>query len=318
MNLKIQHRSFDLPPAIQRLIEKKAQKVQKMLPTFSEDKLDLHVTLEKLARGSQYQVSLLLTLPQTAIRVDQLADNPAGSIQTAFDELLRKIKKFKSQLSREKFWQRQPQYSPPVGTENVREMENIINQNLDKIQNYVRRELYHRSLTENIPPGLIQPEALVDEIFVLMTSQEKTRPSSIAFEQWMYQVAREQIDKRMDDLDRDSARIDEPPAEEELQWEDEALNFYQPDEALRLEDVLKDDRTSNPEALMELEEAEDRLHKAIARLPRKIRESFVLSVLEGFDPYDVGMITGKDASKVEKDIEDARRKLRDQLKGGMF
>jgi ribosomal subunit interface protein len=314
MNLKIQHRNFDLPPAIQRLIEKKAQKVKKMLPTFSEDALDLHVTVGKLPRGNQYEASLVLTIPQTAIRVDELADNPAGSIQTAFDELLRKIKKFKSQLNREKFWQRQPEYSPPVGTENVREMENVINQNLDKIQNYVRRELFHRTLSENIPPGLLQPEALVDEIFLLMTSQEGTRPASVPFEKWMYQVAREQIEKRLDELDRDTARFEEAVEDRELHWEDEVLDFYQPDEALRMEDVLTDRASSNPEALMEYEEAEERLHKAIARLPRKIRESFVLSVLEGFDPYDVGMITGKDVGKVEKDIEDARKRLREALK----
>jgi len=312
MNLKIQHRNFDIPQAVQRLVEKKAQKVQKMLPTFSDDTLDLHVTLEKIPRGSQYKTSVVLTIPQTAIRVEEIDDNPTGSIQTSFDELLRKIKKFKSQLNREKFWQRQPEAVPRVRTEGVREFENLINQNLDKIQNYVRRELFHRSLAHNIPPGILQPEAVVDEVFLLMTSQEKAKPVNIQMEQWMYQVAREQIDRRLDELDRESLRVEETVAGKP-QWEDEVLNFYQPDESLRLEDLLRDQAGGNPELLMEVEETEQQLHKAIARLPRKIRESFVLCVLEGFDPVEVAMITGKDAEKVQKDVEDARRRLREQF-----
>ncbi|RPJ60794.1 MAG: sigma-70 family RNA polymerase sigma factor [Acidobacteria bacterium] len=313
MNLKIQHRNFDIPQNVQRLIEKKAQKVQKMLPTFSNDALDLHVTLEKLPRGSQYGASVVLTIPQTAIRVEEMADNPTGSIQASFDELLRKIKKFKSQLNREKFWQRQPETTPRIRTESVREFENLINENLDKIHNYVRRELFHKALAHNIPPGILQPEAVVDEVFLLITSHVKAKPGDLSLEQWMYQVAREQIDRRLDSIDRESARIEESTSQGKPHWEDEALNFYQPDESLKLEDVLSDRTGGNPELLMEVEETEQELHKAIARLPRKIRESFVLCILEGFDPVEVAMITGKDAEKVQKDVEDARRRLREQF-----
>ncbi len=250
MNLKIQHRNFDIPQTVQRLIERKAQKVQKMLPTFSNDTLDLHVTLEKLPRGSQYGAVVVLTIPQTAIRVEEMADNPTGSVQASFDELLRKIKKFKSQLSREKFWQRQPETTPRIRTEGVREFENLINQNLDKIQNYVRRELFHKSLAHNIPPGILQPEAVVDEVFLLMSSQEKAKPGSMSLEQWMYQVAREQIDRRLDELDRDAPHIEDSTPQAKPHWEDEVLNFYQPDEALKLEDVLSDKTGGNPELLM--------------------------------------------------------------------
>jgi RNA polymerase sigma factor (sigma-70 family) len=237
-----------------------------------------------------------------------------GSVQASFDELLRKIKKFKSQLNREKFWQRQPETTPRIRTESVREFENLINQNLDKIQNYVRRELFHKSLAHNIPPGILQPEAVVDEVFLLMTSHEKAKPGSMSLEQWMYQVARDQIDRRLDELDRDAPHIEDSTPQAKPHWEDEVLNFYQPDEALKLEDVLSDRTGGNPELLMEVEETEQELHKAIARLPRKIRESFVLCVLEGFDAVEVAMITGKAAEKVQEDVEDARRRLRDQFR----
>jgi ribosomal subunit interface protein len=317
MNLKIQHRNFEIPQTVQRTIERKAQKVQKMLPTFLDDTLDLHVTVEKLPRGSQFQTTLVLTIPQTAIRVEEIADNTNGSVQTAFDELLRKLKKFKSQLNREKFWQRQPQYAPRASVEASQELESLINENLDKISNYVRRELFHRTVAENLPSGIIQPEALVDEVFLLMTSQEKTKPAAVSYEQWMYRVARQRIEERLAELDRESPHVEDAAGESremEVAWEDEALSFFQPDESLRLEDVLKDPGTPNPEALMEFEETEDKVHKAIARLPRKIRESFVLAVLEGFAPFEVSMITGRDADKIQKDVAEARKRLREGLR----
>ena len=317
MNLKIQNRNLDVPQMVQRTIERKARKVQAMLPTFSDDALDLHVTVEKLPRGSQFQTVLVLTVPQTAIRVENIADNARGSVQAAFDELLRKVDKFKSQLNRERFWQRQPQSPPGTVAESSQELENLINQNLDKISNYVRRELFHRTVAENLPPGILQPEALVDEVFLLMTSLEKAKPPAISYEQWMYQVAREQIEKRLSDLDRESPHIEDMAGKPgEMSWDDEAFNFFQPDEALKLEDVLEDRAGSDPEALMEYEEAEEQMHKAIARLPRKIRESFVLTVLEGFAPFEASMITGRDPVKIQKDVDEARKRLREELRSG--
>ncbi len=313
MNLKIQHKNFDMSPRLQQMIEKKAKKLEKMLPTFADDSLDLNVHIERLPRGNQYQAGLVLALPQTAIRVDQVADNVTGSVQNGFDELLRKVQKFKVQLNREKFWQRQPDWSQRTASENVREIENLINENLDKIQNYVRRELFHQSLSENIPPGLIQAEALVDEIFLMVSTQERNKPESVSFDHWMYQVARDLIDKRISELDRESPHV-EDLASVDYHSEDEVFDFYQPDETLRLEDLLTDEHSRNPEELMEYEEAEAEIHKAIAKLPKGMRESFVLAVMEGFAPDEVAMITGKQTAEISRDVDRARKELRQRLR----
>ncbi|MFZ0426509.1 MAG: flagellar biosynthesis protein FliA, partial [Acidobacteriota bacterium] len=100
----------------------------------------------------------------------------------------------------------------------------------------------------------------------------------------------------------------------EQQWEDEALNFYQPDEAMHLEDLMSDGSTSNPEELMEREETEAQLQRAIAALPSSIRESFVLFALEGFTSDEVAMMTGKEPQEVLDEVEQAREALRRDLK----
>ncbi|MGW8179698.1 MAG: sigma-70 family RNA polymerase sigma factor [bacterium] len=286
-----------------------------MLRTFSSDVVDLTINIERLPRGSQYQTGLVLSLPQRTIRVEEIEDNATSSIVQAFSELRRRVKRFKSQLSRERLWQKEPLRT---WTENVdmstRELQENIQENLEKVENYIRRELYHNVLAGVMPPGILEPHALVDEVFLEVTSQLQERPGDLSVEQWMFQIARLKIRTRLKDLEdhREDASVEEkaPPP---TNWEDEQLNFYQPDELLHLEDLVKDGSIPNPEEIFEREEIAERLQQSVAHLPDSIRESFVLFALEGFTSDEVSMITGKKRDQVLTEVEKAREILREGL-----
>lgn len=312
MNLKIHNRNLDVPENLRRLIERQSQKIRKLLPTFSGEVLDLTVSMERLPRGSQYQTSLVLTIPQRAIRVEEIEDNPTSSVLNAFVELRRRVKRFKSQLNREKLWRRQPPASTAeASVQSTRELENTINDNLEKVENYIRRELMHLSLAGNIPPGIVETQALVDEVFLEVSSQTESKPVNLSLEQWMFQMARRKIQSRISELDshRDDPHLEET-AGRQSNWDDEDLNFFQPDESLRIEDLLQDRGSMNPEELLQRDEIEQQMQKTIAKLPPSIRESFVLFALEGFNSDEVAMITGKEPREVLADVEKARESLR--------
>lgn len=315
MNLKLQSRNIDVSESLQKLIERQSRKIRKMLPTFPSEVTDLTITVEKLPRGSQYQTSLVLTVPQRAIRVEEIEDNPTSSIIRAFSELLRRVKKFKSQLNRERLWRRQPsQTAAEASSDSVRELENAIGEYLEKIENYVRRELYFQVVMNRLSPGQIEPQALVDEVFLDLSSNASARPTNLSLEQWMIQVARHKLQGRLRELSQHS---DEPHVEEsanaEPRWEDEDLNFYQPDESLRLEDLMVDQNIETPEEALQREEAELQLQKAVARLPENVRESFVLFAVEGFTSDEVAMITGREPEQVLQEVEKARQELRQEI-----
>jgi RNA polymerase sigma factor (sigma-70 family) len=315
MNLKIQHRHLRVTEALKRLIDRHADKVQKILPTFTAQDLDLHVNLERLPRGKQYHTVLVMTMPQRTLRVERMENNPATSVLRAFDELLRKVKKFKSQLNRESLWKKEP---VSVGTESPsyekRILEDAINQNLDKIENYIRRELFHRTFTNDVPDGLLQTRALVDEVFLEVSSRAMDRPENLPLEQWMFQIAREELNTRLQDFRESSKEIHvEERANTPSQWDDEEQTFYHPDEVLSLEDLIRDEHAVSPEQLLAQEEAKDELHKAIASLPDAVRESFVLFALEGLNSDEVAMIMGKSPTEVVQNVEKARMELRKYL-----
>jgi len=312
MNLKIQHRHLRVTAALKRLIDRHADKVEKLLPTFTAQDLDLHVNLERLPRGRQYHTVLVMTLPQRTLRVERMENNPATSVLRAFDELLRKVKKFKSQLNRESFWKKEPvSASTESPSYKKRILEDAINQNLDKIENYIRRELFHRTLTEDVPTGLLQTQALVDEVFLQVSSRAMDRPEHLPLEQWMFQIARKELNTRMQDFRESRKEIHvEERANTPSQWDDEELTFYHPDEVLSLEDLIRDEHAVSPEQLLAQEEAKDELHKAIASLPSAVRESFVLFALEGLNSDEVAMIMGKSPREILQNVEEARMELR--------
>lgn len=319
MNVRIHPRNLDLLKSHERLVERHASKIRKMLGTFAKDSMELDVTLEKLPRGNQFQTSLVLSLPQQTIKVEDIQDNPTSSIVNSFDELKRRVKRFKSRLTRERLWRKEPvaatpgaETSPPARPWDV---ESEANEHLDKVENYLRREIYHQVLLGTMPPGVIEAQALADEVFVEVTSSYRYKPDGLTMEQWMFQVARRILKERLEDLE---AHQDEPHMEEDLaaerRWEDEDLHFYQPDESLRLEDLLRDGQGANPEELLAREETADRLQRAVAGLAPELRESFVLFALEGFTSDEVAMMTGKTPTQVVSEVEQAREILRRDLK----
>ncbi len=315
MNVKIQHRHVKVTEALKRLIDRHANKVEKILPTFASRDLDLHISLEELPRGKQFHAVLVLTIPQTQIRVERMENNPATSVLRAFDELLRRIKKFKSQLNRESLWKREPvSASTESRTYETRILENAINQNLDKIENYIRRELLHRALIEDIPIGLLQARALVDEVFLEVNSRVMDRPEALPLDRWMFQIARRQLNSRFLELreTRENVHVEER-ADIASRWDDEELTFYQPDEVLSLEDLIRDEHSVDPEQLLAQEEAKDELQKAIAALPNEVREPFVLFALEGLNSDEVAMIMDKSSRDILRNVEKARMELRKRL-----
>lgn len=315
MNIKIHSKNFELLTSHQKLIDRQTQKIRKWLPTFDPEIVDLTVNVENLARGSQYRTSLLLTIPQRSIRVEELEDNPTSSIVKAFAELRRRVKRFKSQLNRERLWRKEIEPASAPMAPATWEVEEALRDNLEKIENYIRREIYHQVIGGTMPPGFLEPHALVDDVFLQVRANYLSKPASLSLEQWVFQVVRDTLRRQLEEIEvhRDEPHMEENAAQVEG-WEDEQLNFYQPDESLMVEDLLKDGQSSNPEEIMAKDEIEEQLHRCIARLPGSLRESFVLFALEGFTSDEVAMMTGKSADEVVNDVESARNALKQEMK----
>jgi len=313
MSINIQNRKFEPSQSYEKVVERQSRKILKLLPTFPPDSYDLNLVTEKMTRGNQYVTSITLNLPQRAIKVEETEDNPVTSAVRAFSELRRRIKRFKSRLTRENLWHKQKQESlQEIITDTDQGMDFTSDENLAKVENYIRREIYYEVVNGNIPPGSIDPNSFVDEVFMEIFS--RPRPEEIDMDHWILTVARQVLNKRISDIEihENDSHI-EDVADGRRQWEDEYLNFHQPDESLRISDLLRDNSISDPEQLLERDEAESRAQKAIAGLPLDLREAFVLYSLEGFTSEEVAMATEKTPEEVLDNVEKARAILREEI-----
>lgn len=313
MSINIQKRKFEPSQSYQKVVDRQSRKILKLLPTFPPDSFDLNVGTEKLARGNQFVTSITLTLPQKTIKVEETEDNPITSVVRAFAEMRRRVVRFKSQLTRENLWRkRKVETEQEDQVETGRNIEFAFDENLGKVENYIRRELYYEVVNGNIAPGSIDPNSFVDEVFMEIFA--RPRPEEVDLDHWVLTVARQMLNKRISEIEfhENDSHI-EDSAGGRKQWEDEYLNFYQPDESLHISDLLQDNSISDPEQLLERDEAESRAQKAIAALPVDLRESFVLYSLEGFTSEEVAMATDKTPDEVIDNVEQARSILRKEL-----
>ncbi len=308
MQLKLQPKNMELSSSLEKLVERKARKVRKMLPTFQSEDLSLHANLEQLPRGKQFQSALILSTPQKVIRVEDIEENAVTSVVRAFDELLRRVKKFKSQLNRERYHHRPTRATLADHSAVSRPMEQEVERHLDTIDNFVRRELYHRALAGDFQPGSLRPQAVVDGVFLEVTARVATRSKKSAMRPWIFRIAREVIARRIAEHPFRPGQ-DESAGKEPSSDHDEVLNFYQPEETLQLENLLPD-LDADPEELLRKDAREEHLHRAIAALPTSMRESFVLFVLEGLGSEEVAQITGRSAQEVREDVKQTRQQLR--------
>lgn len=93
----------NLEPAkqLEQALSRKISKVEHLLPTFDDDSVKLDISFERNVKKEEYYTSLTLALPRKTLRAKEKGFDIINSMNLAFDEMLREIKKFKALLKRE-------------------------------------------------------------------------------------------------------------------------------------------------------------------------------------------------------------------------
>ena len=86
-------------PALVDHIEKKVDKVERLVTNTSEDMIHLQVGLEKISRKEEYRVYLNMHFPGRTLHAEETSDNAMTSSTKAFEDLIRQIKTYKRKLS---------------------------------------------------------------------------------------------------------------------------------------------------------------------------------------------------------------------------
>lgn len=317
---------------IRRTFEKCLARLDNQVKRLPQDALFLHGTIERHHSKPRYRASLVLNVPgRTLVAKEEGADGEVV-IREAFLELERQLKKYKEFVRAEPMWKRQERRAAmrkklkeelaPLEERERQLAWDMIMPNLDMLYNFVRREVAYYWGTGDIAyRGEVQIKDILDRIIV-RAAREFGQKAELDIKAWLLKLAHEEIRAEVNRLKRErdlvprhiEEDVPEVPEDEELKTlGDWIYDFYQPDEDLRLEDLIPDPRAVSPEAVTESRDVQRFVNQTLAKLPKPWRDAFVLYYVEELSIPEVAHITGQSEAEVEQSIEHAREFLRHTL-----
>jgi ribosomal subunit interface protein len=85
-------------PALQDHIQKKVEKVERLVTNTSEDMVHLQIKMDKVNRKEEYRVHINMHFPGKTLHAEQTSHNAMTSSTEAFEDLIRQIKTYKNKM----------------------------------------------------------------------------------------------------------------------------------------------------------------------------------------------------------------------------
>lgn len=322
-------------PRLQQMFGERAAELEGRLKDFPPDLVHLEGRIEKNPNHQLYRASLRLKLPSTVLAVAEEGRDLAAVMAEAFEELFRRTDKHLARLRREPLWKRPERRerlrllvkSPLEAEEQERRRLyfDLIQSHLDALYGFVQRELLYLESTGALGPGELSVEDLVDAVVLRGLEAFEQRPHRLTVSQWLISLAVQVVAEEVERLRRERAvetlSLEEPPhqpAEEPTRRDEERFDYWEPEERLRLEDLVPLEDAPTPDQAQVRREMQLALQRAIAALPRAWRQAVVLTTLEGLTPGPAAEVLGINELALQEGLAHAYAFLREKLKDAGF
>ena len=307
-------RNFSPSPLLQAKLRQKISKLERHLAHFPPDAVHLQIVSQKNLKKTEFTTGLTLRLPSHILRSEKKGADPIQALDLAVKALLRELSGFKSELRHEQAWKRKDRrallhaskayrFAPePIGEQSPQDMpvmiRALLQQNYRRLHRYVRRHIWHEVTTGDLPQGLIEAHAVVDEVARQAMTRYKKKPEEISFLLWLYALARQEIGLRRKALRAQNR--DNIPLEEPLGSGEGESDGFEPQKGSdgpaaprsQAGELFADAHTESPDVAAERKDLLEEMQRLANTWPRAEREAFELFFVEGFEPDEIGMILG--------------------------
>jgi RNA polymerase sigma factor (sigma-70 family) len=306
-------------------INRQTMRLERKLAVLPQSNANLECSLW---RGTDQTAGVGLTLDLGDTRFSEKAvdSSEIAATKKAFDALNHQVESYLNRLRERDFWSRtsgnrgkKESSAAFFAHETKDEAARAIDRRLNDLYNFVRREIASRQALGDLFAGELTPEEIVDETAATAIERFDSRPADLKFEDWLWQLALDAIRRRAAEIkiERESLmRLEDDgwaASSAARASEDEIYEFYQPDERLRLEDLIADERVPTPEEVVSKRELQRYVNQTLASLPRRWREAFVLYSVEGKTLEETARVLREPVDSVRRSVEMAREYLRERL-----
>src|SRR5258707_10642715 len=270
MNVHIGYKVHKTPD-IEKEINHMVEKLRKRLVVFRPELVHLKGILEEGQARARCLVSLNLRLPSGQMAAQRSASTFDAALRAAFDDLLQQVTKHKDLLRSSHKWQRrrssngavkavpfeQTLAAVPPSTATLDDIRGYVDANIGRLERFVERELFFREAAEQIAPGCVTREEVLDEAVARALGDGLDKPERLGLEAWLYRLAIQ----AMNDLATNAGEGGDEIHLEKSVWaqnvrasDEPQLQFHQPDEMMTEESVIPDPRVATPEDVASSEE----------------------------------------------------------------
>ncbi len=330
MNINISYRHLDRDEktkAHEDLAGLAERFIEPLLADIEPAAIHLRGSIEKHTTKTLFRVLLELKLPGRLLVSHEEGEDLHASLREAFAELERQLKKYRSLARNEPLWRqnkhrrRLKEAQAAASEAEQRQLfRDLIRSHLDGLYNFARREIAYLTATGDLMPGQVSPEDVVDSVVVRAYERQTERPNHLEIDPWLRKLALEVLDEQLEKQlpAEDLASLESPVPSEVDEDEQQLYEFYQPDEVLRLEDLVATPDTLDPEQAAERFELSLRTQQALAWLPRLWRQVIVLGDVEGMGDADIARVLDIPEEMVTTLREFAEAYLREKLRDSGF
>lgn len=326
-------------PDLEREFQTHIQKLNRRLRAFKPDLVHLHAVVDHGAR-QELSTSLNLRLPSGQMAASSSSSTASASAKAAFVDLLAQLTKHKDllrghvgrKLRRGDRGQRLSKTVPfeetfasvspvkaataPVTGEagNTLYDEDWV-VNLDHLREFVARELHLRAANGQIRPEQVTVDEVIDEVMVAALSHENGNAHLMPEENYFHRLALRAIRQLMNDnADVAEVSLDAGTGMANVTGSDEnLLQYHQPDDRMKQENVIADSGSRTPEEIFASEEMAAQLDGVLHEVGARDREAFILFTLEGFTVEEIARLSDRPHDDVRQSIHHARERIQKTL-----
>ena len=326
MRVEFYHHDVPLDTTLQRIIDRRIEKLEKRLKRYHPDAAHLVIRLTWEPSRELYHVTLELRVFHRDLAVKKEGHHLAPIIRSAFEALMKEFEKYRLQINKSLRAKRMAKQALKVGevapqiAAKPLILREAIEKNMQKLYRLARHEVLNYQLSGVLEPGEISPQEIVDEAVIRVAERLDERATLQTAEQRLMRqvlaVAKEfvrQAETTPEEISLELPLEEIPDPEEVTTLGEEILYFYEPDEALKLEDVTEDPSAITPEEVVENEELQKLLFSLLSQLPDTARQIFTLVNIEGLSVEETAMVLGKPPAQVKQILHNAEEVLRSKL-----
>ena len=289
---------------LEKKLRQKLTKLERHLRHFPPDTVHLQIALARHARKELYRAALTLRIPHNILRSEKAARDLIAAFDAAVKALLRELEKLKEQLRREPAWKRklrrqqlhsgftaEPMASG-TGPQTVRDVvAALLEKEHAALLRHVRRLLQQHEVGGDLPPGAIDPRAVVDEVARQALAAPAEKPDDRSYRVWLYDLARREWQRRL------------------RTWRAEAG----PKAPVSSETVPASQPAAPPDEQLARAELQEHVRTLAQQWSAPEREILELYFIEGFEPDEVALLTRRPVTEINNLIAAVQTRLRAAL-----